>query len=76
MITEEFKEGFIKTCMARGCNSEQTETLFKVAAKAHAFESDEFRKGFEKQVRPDFDVESLSMFAKSELVDRAEKGQY
>ena len=76
MITEDFKEGFIKTCMSCGCNSEQTETLYKIAAKAQAFESKEFRKGFEKQVRPDFNVDSLSIFAKSELVDRAQKGQY
>ena len=71
MVTKEFKEGFVKACLARNCDRDQTEDLFKVAFLAQAFDNEEFKKGFQPELVPGFNPESLSMFAKSELVDRA-----
>ena len=76
MNNQNFQEGFVKECMARGLNLEQTERLCKVANYASAFNNKDFSDAYDNRVVDQASSKSLPLSTKAALVKSAVDRMY
>ena len=76
MNNQGFQDGFIKTCMARGLNAQQTEDLYEVANYARAFNNKDVKEQFNNAVVKEASADNLSMIAKARFIKLAVKKLY
>jgi len=76
MNTQNFQEGFVKKCVAKGLNREETEALAKLAHYASAFDNEGFRETFNNRLVPEASSDNLTLLKKATLVRSAINKMY
>lgn len=71
MINDNYKEGFVKACINRGLNADETEELCKLANYASAFNNKDFSDKFDELVVDGVKSANLSLVAKAYLAKSA-----